>query len=348
MPDSKTAAPKGKIAEWVDRPVTIVSGIVTILGALAALHLFPSSNPPVVIHFFDTKPAVVKPGGLAVLSWNVENAERVVIEPSTLIGEVQPQGSRQVPIKNTTTFTLRAYASGLAPAPLNRTVQVTKAGPDPTPKPVSSERTKPPVENTLKQPTGGQSAPSPTVPVPPPHSIPRVVVLTSQLSSNSYAPSLVEEATESLRENLRNRGFVVLATPNGVQSIEQFASQYHSLAATVRVPDGPDVVAQLSLQLRQEQRQSATTSVANAFLSKLTKAQPANTVMDLISTCSASVNVIHLPEGSYVARGQSDDIRALNSVDTKMAGWQSAQNDVTIGAARRAIAQALNRLALHP
>jgi len=70
--------------------------------------------------------------------------------------------------------------------------------------------------------------------------------------------------------------------------------------------------------------------------------------MDLISTCSALVNAIHLPESNYVASGRSDDIRTSNSVDTKMAGWQSAQNDLTIQAARRAIAQALGRLALKP
>jgi hypothetical protein len=184
-------------------------------------------------------------------------------------------------------------------------------------------------------------------PPPPSHSIPRVVVLSSQLSSNIYASPLADEATQSLRENLRNRGFDVLATSGGAQSIEQYASQYRSLAAAGRVTDAADLVAQVSLQIRQEQRQSVTSSLTSSFITKLTKAQPAPT-MDLISTCSASVNVIRLPEGQYVARGQSDDIRSSNSVDTQMAGWQSAQNDLTIGSARRAVAQALSRLPLHP
>jgi hypothetical protein len=350
MSDSEAPASKKGLWERLNNLNVLASlaiALASLLGGIAGLRSCSStSRPPVVVHFFDVKPARVEPGNLVLLSWDVKNAERVVIEPSTVVGDVQPQGSRQIPITSTTTFVLTAYAPGIAPAPVSRTVQVVKTQEQPQPSvyhppvmPADQVDRKRISTTPSNQQTSQIQAPS--------HTIPRVVVLSSQLSSNIYASSLAEEATESLRENLRNRGFDVLATSGGSQSIEQYASQYRSLAAVGRVTDVADLVAQMSVQIRQEQRQSVTSSLTSSFITKLTKAQSAPTI-DLISTCSAAVNVIHLPEGQYVARGQSDDIRATNSVDTQMTGWQSAQNDLTISSARRAVAQALSRLALHP
>ncbi|HXZ40737.1 MAG TPA: hypothetical protein VEG68_08345 [Terriglobales bacterium] len=350
MSDSETPASKKGLWERLNNLNVLASLAVTLaslLGGIVGLRSCSfTSRPPVVVHFFDVKPARIEPGNLVLLSWDVKNAERVVIEPSTIVGDVQPQGSRQVPVTSTTTFVLTAYAPGVAPSPVSRTVQVAKTQEQPKPT-VYRPPVMPAVQVGTKQVGTTASSQQTSAVQAQSHTIPRVIVLGSQLSSNVYASSLAEEASESLRENLRSRGFDVLAASGGSQTIEQYASQYRSLATAGRTTDGPDLVAQVSLQIRQEQRQSVTSSLTSSFITKLTKAQSAPT-MDLISTCSASVNVVHLPEGQYVARGQSDDVRATNSVDTQMAGWQSAQNDLTISSARRAVAQALSRLALHP
>ena len=111
MADSGTTSPRGKGERW-NIYLGILASIIAILAPLGVFQWFSPDRPPVVVSSFDANPATVSPGGLVTLSWSVQNAESVVIEPSGLVGTVQPQGSRRVQVGNTMTFTLRAYAPG--------------------------------------------------------------------------------------------------------------------------------------------------------------------------------------------------------------------------------------------
>jgi hypothetical protein len=62
----------------------------------------PAPQPRIVT--FEAKPATIKPGDSAILSWHVENPNAVAIEPG--IGRVIPRGTQRVTPAATTTYTL--------------------------------------------------------------------------------------------------------------------------------------------------------------------------------------------------------------------------------------------------
>jgi hypothetical protein len=78
---------------------------------------------------FDAKPASIKPGESAVLSWLVENPGAPAIEPG--IGRITPRGSMRVTPSVTTTYTL-------ANGDLTKSVTVTVAGTTPAAAPAAA------------------------------------------------------------------------------------------------------------------------------------------------------------------------------------------------------------------
>jgi len=79
-------------------------------------------GPPARIVSFEAKPASIRPGESAVLSWLVENPGAPAIEPG--IGRITPRGSMRVTPSATTTYTLTN-------GELTRSVTVTVAGTKP-------------------------------------------------------------------------------------------------------------------------------------------------------------------------------------------------------------------------
>src|SRR5688572_31698147 len=79
---------------------------------------------------FDAKPATIKPGGSAELTWVTENTGTMKVTISPDVGTVIARGVVRVTPVATTTYTLSATGGGNAP-PLTKTVTVTVEGTTP-------------------------------------------------------------------------------------------------------------------------------------------------------------------------------------------------------------------------
>lgn len=124
----------------------------------------PAPGDPVVDRF-EVSPAQVPPGGQVTVSWDVRDADRVVIEPVDLIGELQPvegdprrfAGERSVAITAPTTFRLIATNAQTGQS-IDRVVQVLTV--EPTPTPTATNTPSP----TPTQPPTATERPEPNMP----------------------------------------------------------------------------------------------------------------------------------------------------------------------------------------
>ncbi len=96
-----------------------------LLGLSGCMQRFPLETPvdlkstcPQILRF-SANPPVIKPGGMALLSWNIRNASRIALEESTEspasnsmgellrpIGEFPANGTLRVSPARTTTYVL--------------------------------------------------------------------------------------------------------------------------------------------------------------------------------------------------------------------------------------------------
>jgi hypothetical protein len=115
-------------------------------------------HPPEVVTF-TLEPSEVTSGDPVTITWNVENAERVVITfPNGVEREVPGSGAMEDVPTQTGSYTLRAHNPGGDTDPLLLGISVAQPTPEPTvpPSPVTTEATAPP----------GEPSPTPA-PAPP-------------------------------------------------------------------------------------------------------------------------------------------------------------------------------------
>jgi hypothetical protein len=133
-------------------------------GACSAIDGLLSTSDGLAIQKFVAVPQQISPGGTAILSWDVADAETVEIDNG--IGRVPAKGSRELRPERTTTFTLRAQG-GTSEA--TSSVQLRVVGTTATPSPMPFPSPSPSVLPTPSPTPTPAPTPAPT-PTPSPTS----------------------------------------------------------------------------------------------------------------------------------------------------------------------------------
>jgi serine/threonine protein kinase len=191
--------------------------------AVTTLSSTPVSPPKV--NAFGPTSSSVPAGQMAHLTWSVSGASEVTISPG--IGVVKPEGSVDIPLRQTTQFTLVAKNEKGEAASSSTTVQVEapSAKPNPTVAHTPSE-----APSQSKEPP--PPAPVPATPPPAPVSLPPARV----------APEIA-----------------FTATPNSVQQGGSVILQWHlSNAASATITPAPGILRQVNGQYRVTPTQTTT------------------------------------------------------------------------------------------
>lgn len=103
------------------------------LSASAVVDIDVIESLQVIIDHFDVSPSTINPGEAATLSWVVQNADQVHIEPG--LADLPASGSVSVSPDVTTTYTLTASGQGGESVAASLTLAVDESEPEPEPDP---------------------------------------------------------------------------------------------------------------------------------------------------------------------------------------------------------------------